>query len=174
MEYIIFCICSVVIARYVEKKSRVVAIAHDILFILLSFAFFFASNNPTISSIVLGIVNKDIYNTIHNALVQSSHFIRGGFSVLFIIEGTICFVTAFASIIIFIRSLKELCKKIHIKIYSTRQNNNCVQKIFCCENCSHKWSQKNKNPNFCTRFHTIVLYILKKNIHTITKEQKYE
>ena len=115
MEYIIFCICSVVIARYVEKKSRIVAIAHDILFILLSFAFFFASNNPTISSIVLRIVNKDIYNTVHNALVQSSYFIRGGFSVFFIIEGSICLIAAIASIIIFIKSLKELAKKIRIK-----------------------------------------------------------
>ena len=115
MEYIIFCICSVVIARYVEKKSRVVSIAHDILFILLSFAFFFATNNAYIVNIVLRIVDKDIYNTIHSALVNSSFFIKVGFSSLFIIEVVIYSIMALAAVIIFIKSLKEEAKKIRIK-----------------------------------------------------------
>ena len=115
MEYIIFCICSIIVARYVEKKSRIISIAHDILFILLSFAFFFATNNKYIVDVVMKVVGKDIYTTIHEAITASSTYIRFGFSTLFIIEFTILFIVALAAIIIFIKSLKETAKKIRVK-----------------------------------------------------------
>lgn len=115
MEYIVFCLCSIIVARYVEKKSRVVSIAHDILFILLSFAFFFATNNKYIVDVVVRIVGKDFYNTVHTAITASTPFLRFGFSSLFVIEFMIFFIFALAAIIIFIKGLKETSKKIRLK-----------------------------------------------------------
>ena len=115
MEYIIFCICSVILARFLEKKSRVISIAHDILFILLSLSFFFATNNSYIASITMKVVGKDIYTTIHEAMTASSMYIRFGFSTFFIIEVTIIGIVATVAIILFIRSLKETAKKIRVK-----------------------------------------------------------
>ena len=115
MEYLIFCLCSIILARYIEKKSRVIAIAHDILFIALSMAFFFATDNKNVVNIVLKIVDKDIYNTIHVALVESQTYINIGFSTFFIIEAIIFTTIALAAVIVFIKSLKEEAKKIRIK-----------------------------------------------------------
>lgn len=115
MEYLIFCLCSIILARYIEKKSRVIAIAHDILFIALSMAFFFATDNKNVVNIVLKIVDKDIYNTIHIALVESQTYINIGFSTFFIIEAIIFTTIALAAVIVFIKSLKEEAKKIRIK-----------------------------------------------------------
>ena len=115
MEYIIFCVCSIIVARFLEKTSRVVSVAHDILFIVLSFAFFFATNNPHIAALTMRIVGKDIYTTLHTALIESQNYVHLGMSVLFIIEGVVITITTIAAIIIFVKSLKEVVKSIKIK-----------------------------------------------------------
>ena len=115
MEYIIFCICSIIVARYLEKTSRIASIAHDILFIVLSFAFFFSTKNAYISSIVIKVVGQSLYNTIHSAILDSQHYVNLGFSVLFIIEGTVLLIATAAAIIIFVKSLKDIVKSVKIK-----------------------------------------------------------
>ena len=115
MEYIIFCICSIIVARYLEKTSRIASIAHDILFIVLSFAFFFATKNAFISSIVIKVVGQEIYNSLHNAMLDSQQYVKLGFSVLFIVEGTVLIIATAAAIIIFVKSLKNIVKSMKIK-----------------------------------------------------------
>ena len=115
MEYIVFCICSIIIARYVEKKSRVISIAHDILFIFLSIAFFFATNNSYIANVAIKVVGNSYYEMIHGALTDSSIFIIQGFSTLFIIEFAIMFIIAMVTIVAFIKGFKKMAKKIRVK-----------------------------------------------------------
>ena len=114
MEYIIFCICSIILARYLEKTSRVVSVAHDILFIVLSAAFFFVTDNAYISSLAIRVVGSDYYTTIHEALIDSQKYVNLGFSTLFIIESVIILITSVAAVIVFIKSLKEVVKSIKV------------------------------------------------------------
>ena len=115
MEYIVFCICSIVLARFLEKTSRVISVAHDILFIVLSFAFFFSTNNPTIVSIVVKVVGQEFYNTLHSAAIDTQVYAKLGFSVFFVVESLVILIVSIAAIIIFIKSLKHVVKSVKVK-----------------------------------------------------------
>ena len=115
MEYIVFCICSIVLARFLEKTSRVISVAHDILFIVLSFAFFFSTNNPTIVSIVVKVVGQEFYNTLHSAAIDTQAYAKLGFSVFFVVESLVILIVSIAAIIIFIKSLKHVVKSVKVK-----------------------------------------------------------
>ncbi len=115
MDLILLCVCSIVIARCLERKMRVASVAHAILFIVLAFFSLFTTDLKLVSQAMINVMSEEKYVIIRNALMSASHFYRGAFSVLFIIDVAIEVMACIAAIILIVKGYKKFFKKIDLQ-----------------------------------------------------------
>ena len=118
MQLILLLISSVIIARFVEKKSRVISVAHAILFTVLLVFTIFTSDNP---AILLALDNlfpdKELLSIFTEALKDSSSVFTLSFSVLFTLEMTVIASTCIAVAISIRKAIKAIRQA--MRIYGT-------------------------------------------------------
>ena len=115
VELIILLICSVFIARFLEKKYRVASVAHAILFIALSLVYLFASKNSYISFALTNIVGEKAYHVIHEMLVDNVKFFNSGISALLITEIVTFAIVSIFGVVAAIKGIKKLVKFIKLE-----------------------------------------------------------
>lgn len=114
VEFFILLICSIFIARFLEKKYRVASVAHAILFIILSLVYLFASKNSYISFGLTNIVGEKAYHVIHEMLVDNVKFFNSGISALLITEIVTYTIVSVFAVVAAIKGIKKLVKCIKI------------------------------------------------------------
>lgn len=125
-EFILLVICSIFLARYLEKRSKIISAAHAILFIVLMVFYFFNTEFPLVVKAATNMFGVDNYKVIHEAFVESSMYSRIGFSSLFAIEIVINSTIAIVSIIATIKAFKLIVKE--YKFYNDFKLNQNIQK----------------------------------------------
>ena len=111
MNLVLLCFCSIVVARYFEKRMKVASIAHSILFIIMAFFFLFDSGFSLIDEAMINIFGKNNFILIHDALVQASPIYQGTISVLLIMEIVVYATLSFIAIIALIKGIKKAIAK---------------------------------------------------------------
>lgn len=127
MEFVLIIICSIIAARYLEKKMKIASIAYSILFIFSSIFYIFGSDFKLFALAGKNILGANHYEIIHDALHQGIIFANFSLSAIFIIDTLIFGITIIVSTILFIKGLKKLFKKIKI---STNNLNISYQNSF--------------------------------------------
>ena len=114
MDLILFGVCSVIIARCLEKRMRVASVAHAILFIVLFFFSLFTSGFPMIDQAMINTFGKDLFETVRDTLNETSPVYRSIFGSLFIIDLAIDIMTSIAVIILIIKGFKKFSKVVKL------------------------------------------------------------
>ena len=87
VEFVMFLVASVLIARALERaKFHVAMVAHAIVFTLLLAVFFFGSDLPLLAASAKGVVGEDAYEFIHEVLSTYKDGIHLSFSAFFALE----------------------------------------------------------------------------------------
>lgn len=115
MDLILLCICSVIIARCLERRMRVASIAHAILFIVLAFFFLFTTDFKAINYAMSNMFGEKNFLIIRNALLDASPFYRSAISTLFIMDIVIEIMACIAAIIVLVKSFRKFSKGINLK-----------------------------------------------------------
>ena len=114
MEFFLLLFCSVVIARYLEKRMKVASIAYSVLFILVSTFYFFGSDFKLFVMAGKNMLGESDYTSIHNALKEGVLFVNFSLSAIFIIDMIVTMITVVVSTIAIIKGIKKLIQKIKI------------------------------------------------------------
>lgn len=69
LHLILFLVSNIIISYTIEKKSRVLNIAHSILFIFLLTLFMFVIDDPIIQSVMVRLVGSINYHELNQALI---------------------------------------------------------------------------------------------------------
>ena len=125
-EFILLVICSIFLARYLEKRSKIISAAHAILFIVLMVFYFFTTNNVLVAQAATNMFGENNYKIVHEAFVESSMYSRIGFSSLFVIEIVINSTIAIVSVIATIKAFKLIVKE--YKFYNDFKFDQNIQK----------------------------------------------
>ena len=105
-------VCSIFLARVMEKRMKVASVAHAILFIVMSFYYLLTSNFELIQFAMRNIFGETYYGILHNALLETAGYYQVTMFALFFVETiTICF-TAFLSFMLILKQMKYLMNKI--------------------------------------------------------------
>ena len=144
MEVILILICSVLAARFLEKKMRVASIAHAILFICCSVFYFFGSDFKLFAYAAKNMIGENNYAVIHSALKDGVRFVNFSLSGIYVIEVLVFGTIAIVSTILFIKGLKKVAKKIHIKSFILKlkqpiEQGNFFTQIVNCINGRHNY-----------------------------------
>ena len=114
-ELIILVICSIVIARFLEKKYRAASVAHAILFIVLSLTYIFASDFPLFVMVGKTWIGNTYYQQLHQALRGGVMIVNISMSALFVVELVTFAIAAIVSVVALIKWIKKLSKIIRTK-----------------------------------------------------------
>ena len=112
VELIIFFLCSVLIARCLEKRYKIASMAHAVLFVFLGLVWVFTSEIELIEFAARNMVGDFYYEVLKEALTERMTMFHLGFSALLMAEAAIYMTIAIASIVIFFKGLKKLGKLI--------------------------------------------------------------
>ena len=115
MDLILLIVCSIIIARCLERRMRVASVAHSIMFIVLAFFMLFTTNFALINQAMINIFGENIFNIVREALIDGSHLYRGTFSVLFFIDVVIDVIACITAIVVSVKAYKKFFKNLDIK-----------------------------------------------------------
>ena len=111
MEIILLLICSVILARYLERKMKVASIAYSVLF-TVSFAYYlFGSDIKFFAIAARNMVGADYYELIHEVLNGGVLIANLSLSSIIIINAVIYLIVGIVSVALFIKGLKKLVSK---------------------------------------------------------------
>lgn len=112
IELIAFSVCSVIIARRLEKtRYRMAVVFHAILFGVLLFVYAFASDVPFLAMAAKGWVGEDTYETAHEILRSSMAGIQLGVSAFFFVENAFLLMMILGLAIVALRGYRFLVRK---------------------------------------------------------------
>ena len=117
MEVALILICSVLAARFLEKRMRVASIAHAILFIVCSVFYLFGSEFKLFVFAAQNMIGKNNYAIIHSALKEGVTFVNFSLSSIYVIEVIVFGTIAIVSTVLFIKGLQKAAKRIKIKSF---------------------------------------------------------
>ena len=149
-EFVLLIICSIFLARYLEKRSKIISTAHAILFIVLMVFYFFTSEHPLIATAAHNVLG-DNYKFIHEAFVESAHYSRAGFSTLFIVEIVINLTISVVGVIGAIKAFKLIVKEEKLYDYFNATTNHAVEYVTYPHKTDIKCSNRTYLLNCCFR-----------------------
>ena len=108
VEFLLFLLCSVLIARSLEKRYKVASALHAVLFVVIGLVWLFSSNLTFVQYALTNVVGETAYGIIRAAVTDNVIWLRGSFSALLIAELVTYFSLAIVSLIAFIKGLRQL------------------------------------------------------------------
>ena len=116
MELILLIIASVLIARFLERtKYRVAVMAHAVLFIFLSFVYFFGTDLALFARLGRFWFGAKAYDFLHEAFATSSDGLSLGFTAFFVVEIVLLLSIAALAMIAMVRSYKRILKLVRMR-----------------------------------------------------------
>ena len=114
-SYIILIICSIFIARFLEKRYKVATICHAILFIVASVIHLFTSDVGFTMYAMQNIVGKYWYPIIRSSFEGGAWIFNLSVSSLFVVEFATYLILSIVAIVSLIKGFKKLVKYFQVK-----------------------------------------------------------
>lgn len=91
MELLLFAIISVIIARWFEKRFRIAAAAHSVLFLVFGLCLLYCSGNHIIESVMRMVSGDTVYEYIRFALQSPMRIMFFGYSAYLVVNLSLIF-----------------------------------------------------------------------------------
>jgi len=141
MEFVLLLVCSIIIARFLEKKYRIASVLHAILFVVM-FSFYMFSTNLWLLSDVAKFWAGEYYEIIHSALTDSVTIVNFSFSAFLVVELSIFAAISMIVFISLIKGFKRIVRNMRVKtICDLMQNYNHANTIFVSQNYEPTYQQ---------------------------------
>ena len=114
-SYIILIVCSIFIARFLEKRYKVATIAHAILFIVASVIHLFTSNVSFTMYAMQNIVGKYWYEIVRSVFEEGAVFFNITISSILVVEIISYIIFSIFAIVSLIKGFKKLIKYFQVK-----------------------------------------------------------
>lgn len=114
MEIILVIICSIIAARYLERKMKVASIAYSVLFVFSSVFYLFSSDFKWFVIASKNILGQ-YYPIVHETLRSGITIANFSLSAIIVLDTLIAFTIAVVSTIVAIKGIKKLLSKIKFK-----------------------------------------------------------
>ena len=108
MELALLLLSSVIIARFVAKRSIVISVAHSVLFVFLMAVWPFTTESHLVTSFMAELMPGNSYAILHEAFAGTGEYIGLGFSAVLVVEIVSVMSTSIALIISSIKTLKAI------------------------------------------------------------------
>ena len=116
MEFLLLLLCSVIIARFLEKRFKIATIAHAVLFVVIFCFYILGSDLEILVKAGINTFGEEDYSNIHGAIADNVEVLSISFSSLLVVEAFTFGVASLIAIRTAIKGLKKLIKQLEIKI----------------------------------------------------------
>lgn len=86
MDIFLLIVSAVLIARFIEKRSKAIALAHTVLFAVLLFFMCFTTEFTLIQTLMRRVVGPSSYSLLHDALLAPCAWIYSASFVIYLVE----------------------------------------------------------------------------------------
>lgn len=145
MKYLLLIVCSIISARFLEKKYKVASIAHTVLFVLMSFIYLTSSEIPMIQFAMKNILTEPYYIALNEIISETIFGFHIGVSTLFIVEFITYTIVSIVSVFVAIKTIKGLVKRVRLlrnhfnrSLASTNRNLGLLTPCFVNDSLYHE------------------------------------
>lgn len=86
MDILLLCVSAILIARFADKRSSAVTVAHSVLFVVLLFFMCFTTTFPPVQNMLLELCGDNVYRCIHAVVSTPCIWVYSASAVIYVVE----------------------------------------------------------------------------------------